>query len=225
MSTNASGFERLTIERFSCRGFRPDPVSPETITTLLEVAQRSPSWCNTQPWRVIITTGAGTERFRAGLSSYAAQHEPTPDLPFPERYADEALARRRTCARQLYECVGIEYGDREASARQTMKNFELFGAPHIAVITTDRLLGVYGAVDCGAYVANFLLAAQSLSVATIPQAAIAACSPYVRRHFSLPDDRLVLCGISFGYADDAHPANHFRAERAQLDEVVTWASS
>lgn len=35
--------------RSSCRGFRPDPVQRETIEQILEMAQRTPSWCNTQP--------------------------------------------------------------------------------------------------------------------------------------------------------------------------------
>jgi nitroreductase len=117
----------------------------------------------------------------------------------------------------------VQWGNREGSARQTAKNFELFGAPHLAIITTDRALGTYGAVDCGLYVAHFLLAAQSRGIATIPQAAIAACAPYIRERFALPEDRQVLCGISFGYEDHAHPANAFRTNRAPLDEMVTWA--
>jgi nitroreductase len=44
----------------------------------------------------------------------------------------------------------------------------------------------------------------------------------VRGHFGVPEDRLVLCGISFGYEDRAHPATEFRTGRAPLAEVVDW---
>jgi nitroreductase len=37
----------------------------------------------------------------------------------------------------------------------------------------------------------------------------------------LCDDRIVVCGISLGYADLDHPINEFRATRAPLREVVT----
>ena len=87
----------------------------------------------------------------------------------------------------LYSSVGIEHGDRAGSAAQTMKNFELFGAPHVAIITTDEALGTYGAVDCGLYVNSFLLAAQSLGVATIPQAALAGSSKFIHEHFGIDD--------------------------------------
>jgi len=217
--------EQLLGARFSCRGFQQRPVDRATIIRLLELAQRSPSWCNTQPWRVIITEGAGTERLRAAIGAFAAANPPEPDLPFPERYAGVFLDRRRECAWQLYESVGIERGDRAASTRQALENFALFGAPHVAIMTTERDLGVYGAVDCGVYLGCFLLAAQSLGLATIPQAAMAAVAPPIREHFDLPENRQVLYGVSFGYADDDHPANSFRTTRADVQDVVTWASS
>jgi nitroreductase len=213
----------LTDQRFSCRGFKSDPVPRDTIEDLLITAGRSPSWCNTQPWRVIVTSGDETETIRRSLVDWANVNPPTPDLDFPLRYEGAALERRRECGWQLYESVGIAKGDREASAAQNQRNFELFGAPHLAVITGEQALGTYGAIDCGLYVAYFLLAAQSLGIATIAQAAIAACAPYLRNHFELPDDRVVICGVSFGYADPDHPANQFRTRRASLDELVTWA--
>jgi hypothetical protein len=53
-------------------------------------------------------------------------------------------------------------------------------------------------VDCGLYVGNLLLAAQSLGIATIAQAALARCSPFLHRYFDIPDTRTVVCGVSFG---------------------------
>ncbi|WP_429861139.1 hypothetical protein [Achromobacter ruhlandii] len=32
----------------------------------------------------------------------------------------------------------------------------------------------------------------------------------------------VVCAISFGYADTAHPANSYRTSRADLDAAVRW---
>src|ERR1700739_3615749 len=55
--------------------------------------------------------------------------------------------RRRMCARQLYASVGIEIGDRAASFRQTMRNFEFFGAPNVIILTTTASLGSYGLLD------------------------------------------------------------------------------
>ena len=44
----------------------------------------------------------------------------------------------------------------------------------------------------------------------------------VREHFGIPDGRRMVCGISFGYGDHAHPVNSFRTERAAIGEVARW---
>ncbi len=103
-----------------------------------------------------------------------------------------------------------------------MENFRLFGAPHAAIITTDEAQGTYGAIDCGAYVNNFMLSAWSLGVASIVQASIAGQANFVREHFKLAPDRQVLCGISFGFEDTNHPANKYRTTRASVNEAAEW---
>lgn len=217
--------ERLLRERYSCRGFRPDAVPRPIIERILTLAQRTASWCNAQPWQLVITSGSQTDRFREQLSEYAGSHPAQPDIVFPREYRGAYLARRRECGFALYDSVGIAKGDRTASARQTMENFRLFGAPHVAIVTTDEALGTYGVLDCGAYVSNFALAARSLGVATIAQAALAGCAPFIRSFFGLGEDRRIVCGISFGYEDAGHPANSFRTSRAGIAEAVTWSGA
>lgn len=226
-SVELHSLEHLVSSRWSCRGYLEDPVDHQRIVRLLEIAQRAPSWCNTQPWQLIVTEGDGTARFRHALREYASRHyaDIESDIPMPREYTGMSLARRRESGWQLYEAVGVARGDREASALQAMKNFELFGAPHVAIVTVDESLGAYGILDCGVYVANFLLAAQALGLAAIPQAALARYSPFVREYFNIPAGRAVLLGISFGLADHTHSANTYRTQRAALDEVVQWHSS
>lgn len=219
--------EQLLNERFSCRAFQDRELPRPVIVRLLTLAQRSASWCNTQPWQVTVTTGAGTERFRSALSAHARERgqDVSPDFGQPDEYHGVYRQRRRVTGWQLYEAVGVQRGDRAASAEQAFQNYRLFGAPHVAIITTDASQGVYGAVDAGTYVGTFLLAACSLGIAAIAQAALAMHSPFIREYFSIPGDRKVLVGISFGYPDTGHPANSYRTARAPLAEVVTWADA
>ena len=67
-----------------------------------------------------------------------------------------------------------------------------------------------------------MLAAQALGLATVPQAALAFHSDVVRKHFGLGDDRKVVCGISFGFADRDHKINGYRTNRAGPAEVVQF---
>lgn len=222
--------EDLLLNRHSCRAFRPDPVPRAVQERLFGLAQRAASWCNTQPWRITITEGEGTERFRKALYDHAAERMAAddlalePDIPFPVTYSGAAGERRRHVGRQLYEALDIKRGDRAGSMRQSLENFRFFGAPHVLLVHVDKELGTYGAVDCGLYLGTLLLAAQSLGIAMIPQAALASYGPVVRDHFGIPDDMLCLAGASFGYAAEEHPANSFRSPRAPLADSVTWTS-
>jgi len=218
----AQVFQQLLADRYSCRAFQPRAVERATIERILAMAQRTPSWCNAQPWQAHITSGAATERLRAALLAGVPAIKAEPEYEFPREYRGVYLARRRECGFQLYDAVGIAKGDREASAKQGMENYRLFGAPHAMIVTTDEALGVYGVLDCGAWVNNFMLAARSLGVASIAQAALSTHPKILREFFGLGEDRRIVCGMSFGYEDAQHPANRFRTRRAPQAEVVHW---
>jgi nitroreductase len=226
MEEAADVLAQLLANRYSCRAFLPQPVEQPVLDRILSMAQRTATWCNTQPWKVFITSGDGTERLRELLYRNASSGvKDKSDLPWPREYCGVYLERRRKTGFSLYTALGIARDDGEGRTRQLLENFRLFGAPHLAVITTDEALGVYGAVDCGAYIANFLLAAQACGVNAVAQAALAQYSGVLREYFDLPPDRQVVCGISFGYADGSHKVNSFRTERASVSDAVTWVDA
>jgi nitroreductase len=229
LPADAVALSRLLAGRYSCRGYRRDPVPKDIVEQMLAIAQMSASWCNSQPWQVIVTQGEGTEKFRKALfaraladATAAGGPRMEPDFAFPEIYRGVYKERQREVGWQLYESVGVAHGDRVGSGKQALENFRLFGAPHALIVTSPRDLGVYGAIDCGLYVGSLLLAAQSLGLGMIPQAALATYAPLMHAHFDIPPDRMIVVGASFGYADDAHPANSFRSRRAVLADAVTW---
>lgn len=216
-------FESLVDSRYSCRKFLDRPVPKATIEKILRLSQQTPSWCNCQPWHVVLVTGAALARFRETLYARAAAGDPPrPDFDFPRRYEGIYRDRRKVCGVQLYQSLGIGKENRDGARAQSLENFRFFGAPHLALITTEEDLGVYGAVDCGLYVAHFLLAAKNLGVDCIAQAALASYPDLVRREFGLPATRKLVCGISFGYADASHPILGYRTERASITDAVTW---
>jgi nitroreductase len=220
---DAAALHRVMAARRSHRAFTSEPVPQQTIRAILEMAQTTASWCNSQPWKVAVTSGAGTERLRDALYRAASTRGPeTTDIPWPREYRGEYKDRRRESGYQLYSALGIERTDRDRQQQQTLENFRFFGAPHVAIIHSDEALGPYGAVDCGGYVTSFLLAATAHGVGSVAQAALGLYPSVLRSELGLGEDRTIVCGISFGYPDPAHPANGFRTSRAPLDQVVDW---
>lgn len=220
-----NGLERLLRERHSCRAFLPGSLPEQDLERLFRMAQRAPSWCNTQPWQVTLVSGAARDRLSKALLAAASTGQRGSDLPAPAGYTGVYQERRRESAYQLYASLEIERDDLERRTAQARENLRFFGAPHVAVITTERLLGSYGVLDCGGFISTLLLAAESLGVAAIPQAAIAMHSDVVRQVLSLPENRLVVAAISLGLKDESHPANSFRTSRADSSEAMHRSGS
>lgn len=217
-------FSSLMSERWSCRSYRQDPVDEETLRSIFATAQQTASWCNTQAWQVHLLQGDALTDFSAALTAHASQDPrnqlASSDFPLPARYVGVFKERQRDAGFKLYASLGIERNDYEARTAQSLRNFSFFEAPHGLIITTDRDHGIYGAIDCGAYVANLMNAALERGVASVAQGAFAIHAGKVRELLDLPEDRLVVCGVALGFPHDEHPVNQFRTSRASLAELV-----
>ncbi len=225
MATADAVLAGLHDARFSCRAYQPRAVPHATLERMFTLAQRTPSWCNTQPWQVSLVSGSALERLSAALYAAAVAGESArPDFAFPPGYAGVYRDRRKVCGLQLYQVLEIGRDQPERAREQSLENFRFFGAPHVAFLTTDASLGVYGLLDCGFYAMSLLLAATAVGLDTIAQAALATYPDIVRSHLGLGADRLMVCGISLGYGDREHRINSYRTARATLDESVSFIS-
>jgi len=219
--TAAQTLDRLLSERHSCRAFQPRAVPRSLIEQVFRSAQRAASWSNVQAWQVSVVSGGARDALSAALLA-AGPDDRSSDFPLPHAYTGVYQDRRRECGFQLYDALAIAKGDKEGTARQMKENFRFFGAPHAAIFSSDPGLGTYGAIDVGGYVQLVLLAMQAHGLAAIALGALAVYSPLVKKQLGIPEERLVVCGMSFGYEDEAHAANSFRTTRAPIEQVVDW---
>src|SRR5690606_15844239 len=180
----SGGLSDLLASRHSARAFTDAPVPREVIDQVLAKAQRSPSWCNTQPWQVHVLSGAARDRFSKALSDAVLTQPQSADLGLPT-YAGISAERRRESGYALYEALGIERADRDARAMQSFKNFSFFGAPHVLVLTTEAELGTYGVLDCGGWITVLTLLLAEAGIGSIAQGAVAMYSDTVRDFLDL----------------------------------------
>ncbi|WP_028221453.1 nitroreductase [Paraburkholderia oxyphila] len=224
-TSDLDALDRLTNGRFTCRAYQYKAVDAGLIRGIVAMAGRSASWCNVQPWQLVITeTLESTERFREALMERARSYqENESDLPFPPSYEGIYAERRRGAGIALYSALGIGRKDAERTTEQAFRNFRMFDAPHVAIVTVPVELGPYALVDAGGFISSFLLAAHAHGVATTPQGALARHAHFVREYFGIPDSQHMVCGISFGYAQGEHPVNQFRTSRAGVDDLTRFA--
>lgn len=222
MTSTAEGLAAALEARRSARGFRPEPLAEAEIRQLFAMAQRAPSWCNIQPWRVWVTAPPVTGEVAAALGAAARSGLPAPEIPFPGDYPQPYLTHRRACGFALYQAMGIARDDKASRYDAWLRNYALFDAPHVAVVAQDRALGQYGTLDVGVWLGYLLAAAAVLGIDSCPMASVAAYPAPLRRLFGIGDDLVVLFGIALGRADDAVPANRCRTTREPLEANVEF---
>ena len=210
--------------RRSARAFRPEPIPRPELQRLFAMAQRAPSWCNIQPWRVWVTSPPATAALSADMLAAARASLPAPDVAFPGQYPEPYLTHRRACGHALYAAMGIGREDRSRRYDAWLRNYELFDAPHLAVVAQDRALGQYGTLDVGVWLGTLLSAAAVLGIDTCPMASIAAYPAPLRHRLGIPDNLVVLFAVALGRADDEAPANRCRTTREPVEANIMFVN-
>lgn len=212
-------------ERRSVRGFKPDPVPADILQRVFELAQWAPSNCNVQPWQVYVASGATRDELRRRFVEGASSGRPmTPDIGFLPGLEGPHRQRQVECAQALYGAMGIARDDKLGRLRATLRNFELFDAPHVCFIGMDRRFGTLMALDVGMYAQTLMLALTAHGIASCAQGSMAYYPDDVRELFGIDDQTAILFGISFGYEDTQVAANQARTTRAPLAESVHFRS-
>ena len=212
--------------RRAVRAFLPTPVSRETVESLLAAASRAPSGSNIQPWKVRAVAGEVRDRLcravLAALDADGAEAHQREWNYYPVRWREPYLGRRRKVGFDLYGLMGIARGDVEAMADQRRRNYEFFGAPVGLVFTLDEDLEIGSWLDLGIFIGTFVVAARGMGLDTCPQAAWLEWHRIVAEVAGIPDDELLVCGMSLGYADPDQVVNSFYTPREPAASFTTW---
>ena len=231
-------FQDVLRQRRSIRAFAPTPVAPELVEAVLADATTSPSWSNTQPYKVAVVSGAEVETLRQEFSERfqrlaALQRAPAwkkalgalkggamPDGDFRPilRYPEDLQPRRVATGVGLYKLLGIGREDHAAREAQMARNFIFFDAPVVMFVFAHKGLGVYSALDAGIFLQSLMLSATDRGLGTCAQGALALWRSPIEQRFEIPAPYQLLCGLSLGYPVDA-PVNRFQPGRQSLDEL------
>lgn len=212
--------------RRSVRAFLPTPVAREDIESILQTASHSASGMNMQPWRVHVVTGAMKERLSAALArldddpSAGALDEPY-DY-YPREWVSPYLERRRKVGWDLYGLLGIAKGDKQRMHRQHGRNYRFFDAPVGLFFTVDRQLQEGSLLDYGMFLQSVMVAARSLQLHTCPQAAFLKFHRQIAALLGIPDGRMLVCGMSLGYADPSCIENTLVTEREPVSAFTSF---
>lgn len=209
--------------RRSIRGFLPESVPQETLEHIFEIAQQSPSNCNTQPWKAFVASGETKDKLRQNILDHQQSGiAGNPDFVYNARFEGEYRKRQVECAVALYNEMGITRDDKEGRLRAVRRNFEFFDAPHIVFLGMDRQFGSTIALDVGIYAQTLMLTMQAFGISSCAMGSMRTYPDLVREAFDLDEQTGILLGISFGYENPDIDANKTRTVREPLANSVTF---
>lgn len=223
-SASSVSLEAAIKNRRSVRGYLNKQVPREVLENIFKLAQHAPSNCNIQPWKVWVASGSLKDSLRAQMVEQVVNGVPfNADYEYPGKFDGEYRRRQVECAVELYNSMGIGRSDKEGRMRASLRNFEMFDAPHVCFIGMDRRFGASVALDVGMYIQNLMLAMTAHGVSSCAQGALRYYPDVVRETFGIDSDTNILLGMSFGYEDTEVPANNTRVGRDDISESVVFA--
>ena len=181
--------------RRSIRKFKPDPVPPELIETVLKAALQAPSGKNSQPWRWVVISG--------------------------ERRADMARCLREGLAQAKTRGLGVGSADWSVKIMEqapvTLFVFNRFGLspwqPHTVEQMIDAVVDVQ---SIGAAIQNLLLAAEDQGLGSLWICDVFYAYERICQWLGEPGQ--LVAAVSLGYANEAPPAR----PRRPVSELVRW---
>jgi nitroreductase len=213
--------------RRSIRAFLPTPIAREDIEQLLQVAARAPSGTNTQPWKVYVLTGEKkqllSERILAAHTDPEQARLHTEEYAYyPREWVSPYVDRRRKVGWDLYALLGLTRENKAGMAAQHGRNYAFFDAPVGMIFTIDRIMEQGSWLDYGMFLQNIMVAARGRGLDTCPQAAFTQYHKIIREVLELPDNEMVVCGMSLGYAAPDRVENTLITEREPAANFVKF---
>ena len=210
--------------RVSRRVFLQKQVDQETLEKIVRIANKSPSYMNTQPWELFIAAGEEKDKLAGRLSSDISNGVPlTPDIPFPTAWPaahEERFMRHRM---RRFKALGIDpEKQQDAVLAAYRNNFKFFDAPCALFVAIDKSLTSWSIFDCGAFVHGLLLAAHAEGLGACPQAVPTGYAGTIRALLAIPDHLMIVLCMSLGYPDLSSPVNQYRSQRRELEEFMHW---
>ena len=231
MTATLNAVDQAITTRMSARAFNSQPVPREVLTHLLELASRSPSGTNTQPWKVYVLQGKSRDSLVQKVCAAHDEIRANPDMAndyreaydyYPEKWVSPFIDRRRENGWSLYGLLGIGKGDKDKMHAQHQRNYRFFHAPVGLMFTLDKVMGRGSLVDYGMFLQTLMVAARGHGLHTCPQAAWNGFAKIILPHIGAGDNEMLVCGMALGYADEGDIVNTFRTPRESVASFTTW---
>jgi len=209
--------------RKSIRGYKADPVPKEILSEILEIATRSPSAMNTQPWEFTVIGGEVLEEIkRANIEMLEAGVPLNPGVP-AKQLTGIYKQRQVELAVQIFEVMGISREDKAKRIEWRKRGYQFFSAPAAIIISADSSMAETGTMfDIGIVTQTIALTALNYGLGTCIHYQGVTFPDVLRSLAGIPESKQLIVCISIGYPDWQFPTNTLQSQREPSQNITTW---
>lgn len=211
--------------RKSIRDFESTPVSKEILREILELAARSPSAMNTQPWEFAVVGGKMLDDIRqANIENLRSGTIPQSEHSVVGWTRDSIYRQRQVeLAKELFRLMEIPREDQKKRQEWTERGFRYFNAPAAIIILTDKSLEESAPLlDLGAVMQSIALAAVHYGLGTCIEDQGVMYPEILRQHLNIPDSKRIVIAIAIGYPNEDFAANRLHSQREPVEKISSW---
>ena len=217
--TSKYKFDELMKDRHSARDFQSKEIPEETLKKIITIALDSPSWCNSQPWKIYVVTGKPLEEIRKiWISKNDEKIKGYADLQPVHR--TEFSERCQKNMEEEFKLIKEKTNDPEMTSFWR-KNIECFNAPAVVYLALHKGHSKWSCYDLGGFGMALMLAAKDLGVDSVVAYELVKYPDVLRKYVKIPDDEDIAVGIALGYEND-DIVNKFRAKKSTLEDVCQF---
>ncbi len=209
-------------KRKSIRGFLNKEVPVDILKEIVNVALKSPSGMNIQPWKIHVVTGRTLDKIKDENEFYFI-HGQSSDISEPHLkpiFKD----RRKELAIDLFELLDIKREDKDKRRDWVRKGHRFFEAPAAMIFTIDNELfqDKWGIIDIGMIVQTVCLAAMEYEISTCIAEQGVAFHKVIKENLNLEESEVIMIAVYLGYEDHDAPANKLESKRASIEEITKF---
>ncbi|WP_026941952.1 nitroreductase [Hellea balneolensis] len=225
LNTNKSPSVTEALDtRITCRDFLDTPVPDDVLMRILNMAMRSPSGGNLQPWKLHVMTGDTLAEFkkRAAERTLGGKLEEPTYRAYPSPLWEPQRSWRYKLGEDMYSLIGIPKDNKMGRLVWLAQNAKFFEAPVGIIVTGHKNLEMPQYMDIGILLQSIMLLAREEGLHTASQGWWRNWTSVCHEMLDIPEEEEVMVGMSIGYGNPDAPVNDLYADRAGLDDVAKF---
>lgn len=211
--------------RQSIRQFLPQEIPQSVLDEVVKDAMHAPSSCNTQPWHVHIVSGEKLEKLSTLLLENFEKQDFSMETHFDQNYYKGDMETRwRKQYKFVYDGFGVARSDKAGRTRITRRNFEFYGAKHLAILCVPKVAGNEEVIagDMAMFAQNMMLSLTARGYGSIPLLSVGMFGGAIREFLGVSDDYKMLWAVALGVPDWNATPNKQHVGRVDVNDIVKF---